>query len=217
MPPNDRDPAAPARITADVRTSGHLRRRGAQLEQAILDAAWDELAAVGYANLTVAAVAARARTSKAVLYRRWSNRVELATAAIERRVPSLSPDAPDTGTLRGDVLALLRRLARRYRAVQLIPDHDTELTAHLRRQASIEATNLLDEVLHRAEARGEITSAGLRPRIAHLPIDLVHHELFLTNTPVSQDTLVEIVDEIFLPLLAHHAPAHLAHDAAGGS
>jgi len=52
---------------------GTTRRRGAELEAALLDAAWDELQAVGYAGLTMEAVADRAGTSRAVLYRRWPN------------------------------------------------------------------------------------------------------------------------------------------------
>src|ERR671937_754114 len=53
------------------------RRRGAALEAAILDATWTELAAVGYERLSMEGVAARAGTSKAVLYRRWPNRADL--------------------------------------------------------------------------------------------------------------------------------------------
>jgi hypothetical protein len=91
-------------------------------------------------------------------------------------------------------------VARRYREIQLIPGHDAELTAHLRRQASTDLTTQLDEVLRRAQDRGEIDLDRLSPRIAHLPIDLVHHQIFVTRTPVSR----EIVDDAFLPLVTHH-------------
>ncbi|TPX01055.1 helix-turn-helix transcriptional regulator, partial [Schumannella luteola] len=60
------------------------RRRGAELEDAILDAVWDEIAEKGYGGLTYEAVATRARTSRAVLYRRWPSREELVLAAIRR-------------------------------------------------------------------------------------------------------------------------------------
>ena len=53
------------------------RRRGTKLEDALLDAAWEELQEVGYTRLTMEAVAARAGTSKPVLYRRWPNRARL--------------------------------------------------------------------------------------------------------------------------------------------
>src|SRR5215472_19059285 len=92
---------------------GHVRvrRRGSDLEDAILEAAWEELTAVGYAHLTIDAAAARAHTSKPVLYRRWPTRPELVLAALRQRGPLLSGEPPDTGSLRGDVLALLERMS----------------------------------------------------------------------------------------------------------
>src|SRR5262245_189106 len=89
------------------KTAARRRRRGRDLEEAILEAAWEELVAVGYARLTVDGVAARARTSKAVLYRRWPNLPSLVLAAMRHHGPILSGPMPDTGSLRGDVLALL--------------------------------------------------------------------------------------------------------------
>ena len=93
------------------------RRRGATLEHALLDAAWEELQSSGYAKLTMERVAERAGTSRAVIYRRWRNRTELVVAAMRYRQPVLSGAAPDTGTLRGDVLAVLRRASGRITAI----------------------------------------------------------------------------------------------------
>ena len=89
------------------------RRRGASLEAAILEAAWEELVAVGYPVLTMEAVATRAHASKPVLYRRWSNRPELVLAAVRHHAKIASTEVPDTGSLRGDVLALLREVSER--------------------------------------------------------------------------------------------------------
>ena len=69
---------------------------------------WDQLSEQGYAGLTYEAVPARARTSRAVLYRRWPTRETLVRAAVRHlgaRTPRISPD---TGSLREDVLAILR-------------------------------------------------------------------------------------------------------------
>src|SRR6202161_3717709 len=93
--------------------SGHARatrRRGATLEHALLDAAWEELQQSGYSKLTMERVAERAGTSRAVIYRRWRSRVELVIAAMRYREPVRSGSSFDTGSLRGDVLALLRRV-----------------------------------------------------------------------------------------------------------
>ncbi|WP_371871433.1 TetR/AcrR family transcriptional regulator [Phytohabitans rumicis] len=84
------------------------RRRGQELEDALLDAAWDELAAVGYARFTMEGVAARAGTSRPVIYRRWPNRAELAIAAIRHYGARQPVATPDTGSVREDMIVLLR-------------------------------------------------------------------------------------------------------------
>src|SRR5580693_10073750 len=104
---------SPAAAPVAPHSGGKTRRRGEALEHALLDAAWAELQSVGYPALTIEAVADRAGTSRAVLYRRWRNRPELVLAVIRRHRPMLSGEIPDTGGLRGDVLALLRRMSAR--------------------------------------------------------------------------------------------------------
>ena len=59
------------------------RRRGEELEAALLEAAWQELVEAGFARLTMESVAARAKTGVAVLYRRWPNKDDLVLAAIQ--------------------------------------------------------------------------------------------------------------------------------------
>lgn len=178
------------------------RRRGAELESAILEAAWEELTAVGYANVTMEGVADRARTGKQVLYRRWRNRADLILAAMRRRVVPIADDIPDTGELRGDVLALLRRMARRYHEVG--PDVVHGLAAEfsdldpdfLAIMAGVMAT-----ILKRAVARGEIRPEAITRRVTTLPVDLFRYEMLLTRGSLPETSSVEIVDEVFLPLL----------------
>ena len=185
------------------------RRRGSTLEAAILEAAWDELAEVGYASLTMEGVAARARTSRAVLYRRWPNRPELVVAALRHRTDFTSPEAFDTGTLRGDVLALLRHMSTRVGEIAgalsfLITASFEEagLTpAGLRERAVAGEPGTMQAILDRAAARGEIDPGRLSPRIASLPVDLVRHDLIMTLAPIPDSALIEIVDKIFLPLV----------------
>src|ERR1700747_1141832 len=86
------------------------RRRGEELEAALLDAAWDELVEAGFAKLAMESVAARAKTGVAVLYRRWPNKDDLVLAAIRHYGETRPVEIPDTGTLRGDMLALLGRI-----------------------------------------------------------------------------------------------------------
>jgi AcrR family transcriptional regulator len=185
------------------------RRRGETLERALLQAAWDELAAVGYADLTMDGVAARAGTSKAVLYRRWSGRPALVLAAMRQQAPLLSGEVPDTGTLRGDVLALLRRVSRRLGEIGpeviygLLADYfrDAEHFAELQTQVLQVGAEVMQTILRRAAARGEVRADAINPRIATLPVDLARHELLVTRAPVPDPALVAIVDDVFLPLV----------------
>jgi AcrR family transcriptional regulator len=189
-----------------VEPPGGSRRRGETLDAALLDAAWDELIAVGYGRVTMAGVAARAGTAKAVLYRRWPNRTELLGAAIDRRVPRLDGEPPDTGDLRTDLIAVLRGLDGRYRAVVEVPDPDGELTGQLLRQAAYTGIGRLAAVLRRAVERGELAPAGQLPRIVRLTVGLLGQERRLDPPPEDAADLVErIVDDYCLPLLRFHA------------
>src|SRR3954447_6644599 len=79
------------------------RPRDESRDAVILAATLEVLADVGYDRLTMDAVAARAKASKATLYRRWTNKVTLVIEALQH---AKSPtDVPDTGSLREDLLA----------------------------------------------------------------------------------------------------------------
>lgn len=191
-----------------AQTQVTTRRRGAALEEVLLDAAWSELQSVGYRNLTIEAVADRAGTSRAVLYRRWRNRHELVIAAMRRHAPMLSGEAPDTGSLRGDVLGLLQRTADRMEEIgpetirgllgDYLSDPDFERTQGMVLQIGAEA---MTSILERAEARGEARS-NVSSRVAQVPTDLFRNEIFKSRSAPTGDVLVEIVDQVFLPLVS---------------
>jgi AcrR family transcriptional regulator len=185
------------------------RRRGRALEEALLDATWAELTERGYDLFTIDAVATRAGTSRAVLYRRWPGKQELVHAALLHVASKDFVAAPDTGTLRGDMIELMRRANKiRFRlAVQLL----TRLGGFYRETgtslAGLSATVLggrepiLDGVIQRAIDRGEISADRLTGRITRLPLDLFRYELLMTLEPVPDTVIEEIVDTIFLPLV----------------
>jgi len=181
------------------------RRRGAALEAALLDAAWDELQAVGYARLTLEAVAERAGTSRPVLARRWGSRPELVIAALRRHRPLLSGQVPDTGSLRGDVLALLRRASAGLREMgpEVISGLLTDRGGigslpRIQADAFHAGTGAMAVILKHAAERGEIRD-GIPPRVVTLPADLFRHEVFITQSPPTDQAIVEIVDDVFLP------------------
>jgi AcrR family transcriptional regulator len=189
------------------------RRRGATLERALLDAAWQELQESGYDKVTIERVAGRAGTSRAVIYRRWHNRCELVVAAMRDRRPVLAATIPDTGTLRGDVLAVLCRASARLseigadNVIGMLSGllSDGEAFGQALDQLMRGGGEVMAGVLDQAAARGEI-GEDISPRVARLPLDLLRHELILTHEPPSQYTLEEIVDKIFLPLIARKRP-----------
>jgi AcrR family transcriptional regulator len=191
-------PSAPPRAEGERRS----RRRGATLEDALLRAAWEELSAVGYASLTMEGVAARAGTSKGVLYRRWPNRAELTMAAYRHSRSPVHDNIPDTGDLREDVIAVLRHTGRN--SEEISPETLHGMLAELRSMPPALASVLpgvMMTILRRAAERGEVDLAKVTPRIAALPGDLYRHHFLVTGRPGSDEFLTEIVDEIFLPLV----------------
>lgn len=190
-------------------TETKSRRRGEALERAILDAAWEVLREVGYGGLTMEAVAARAATSKPVIYRRWPSRAALVIAAWDRLAP-VSHAPIDTGTLRSDLFILFTRIGRRVdrmmsetiAGVMGEALRHPELAEFLRerlRGAPVAAP--LERILRHAADRGELLPVRLPARVARTPVDLIRNEAMTFGAPVSSDTIAEIVDEIFLPLL----------------
>lgn len=187
------------------------RRRGAPLEHAILDAAWDLLTQVGYAKLTMEAVAARAGTSRPVIHRRWPTRAQLAFAAVQHAAPA-ETDTPDTGSLRTDLVALMERLVRRVDSVhgevlagiaaETARDPDAMHAIRGRLTATTEDRHVT-AVVQRAAERGEIPAVQLPARVTRLPTDLIRNEVILYGQPPDGNTIAEIVDRVILPAIRH--------------
>lgn len=192
------------------------RRRGEQLEAAILEATWQELNEVGYNALTIERVASRAGTSKPVIYRRWGSRAELVLAAWGSRRPRRLGERIDTGSLRGDLISLFTRVAKRTDSImsETVAGVMSEVFQHpevaelLRaRLASSPLADALRAILQHATERGELPPVELTPRATRLPIDLIRNEALLNCNPVSEASVTELVDEIYLPLLRGLASA----------
>lgn len=185
------------------------RRRGERLEQAILEAAWAELAEVGYTALTIEAVAKRAGTSKPVIYRRWPSRAHLVIAAWARQQP-IRPVIPNTGSLRADLIWLFTRVADRTAGMM------TETIAGVMAEAfkHPEVQTLLKErldsaplvtsiwtIVDNAVERGDLRPVVVPKLAARLPLDLIRSEAITCGTPISDETIASMVDDVYLPLL----------------
>jgi AcrR family transcriptional regulator len=190
------------------------RRRGEELEHALLTAAWAELLEVGYPKLTMDNVAARAGTSKPVIYRRWPTKAKLVFAALAHHAPSPKADI-DTGSLRGDLLELLSRGTEALRRAPgdtlpgLIADTfgQPDVFEKLRRSDQGETLELIRPLLTRAVARGELRTDQCRDRVLRVPFDLLRGETLRYGVLADDAVIVEIVDDIALPLLRLHCGA----------
>ncbi|MBL1121050.1 TetR/AcrR family transcriptional regulator [Streptomyces sp. 110] len=185
------------------------RRRGAELQAALLDAAWEELMERGYAGLTFAAVADGAGTSRPVVNRHWATKAMLVRDAIGHASDKFPLTDPDTGSLRDDTIGLLEQLNGAFTvfAVAMTAQlaayfEETGTTpAELRASLIDERWALIESVAQRAVERGEIDGSKLTPRITRLPFDLLRHEVLMDLAPMSAHAIQEIVDTIFIPLL----------------
>jgi AcrR family transcriptional regulator len=199
----DQDPRRPGRPPRSRR-----RRRGQELEAALLEAAWEELVTAGFAKLTMESVAARARTGVAVLYRRWPRKDDLVLAAMRHYGEMRRVEIPDTGSLRGDMLALLGDLSDGRVGFTVVVSAvfagllaDSGLTpAEIRTQILGDRPLWSDEIFRRAHERGEIDLNRLPPATLTMPFDLLRHDMLMTLKPVPRERIVSIVDDLFLPL-----------------
>src|SRR5262249_44732080 len=143
-------------------------------------------------------------------YRRWPSRAALGVAAYRQMLPTDPEDTPDRGDLRSDALALLNRANDRMSSPigkvlgELLagarddPEPIREIREHVGRGAAIPWLTILS----RAAARGEIGTDALTPRTATVAVDLLRNEYMLNGvTAVPHSILVEIVDQVFLPLV----------------
>jgi AcrR family transcriptional regulator len=190
------------------------RRRGAALEAALLDAAWAELVERGYGAFTLEGVAQRAGTSRPVIARRWAGKAELVRAAAVHVLWRDRLDVPDTGNLRDDTIGLLRGAnEKRVDATALLSAHLGDYfretgsnPAEFRDEAIGGRATSVDTIVDRAVARGEVSEERLTPRRRSLAFDLYRNEVLMRLRRVPDEVIVEIVDDIYLPLLGWRPP-----------
>jgi AcrR family transcriptional regulator len=190
------------------------RRRGEELEAALLEAAWQELVEVGFARLTMESVAARAKTGVAVLYRRWPNKDDLVLAAIGYYGTMHPVDIPDTGSLRGDMIALLGGASSTRISFATIVSAafsgllaSTGLTpAQVREKVMADRPLWSDRIFARAHERGEIDLDRIPPAVLAMPFDLMRHDMLMTYKSIPPERVLAIVDDLFMPLVAINRP-----------
>ncbi|MFC3686730.1 TetR/AcrR family transcriptional regulator [Aquipuribacter hungaricus] len=187
------------------------RPRDPGRDAAILDAAVDVLAEVGYAALTMDAVALRARAGKATVYRRWASKDELVLDAVRRLEHQQVPvdPLPDTGSLRGDLLALFRpepaeETARRDRAAAglvSVLSHRPELAGAAHRSLVGPWAHAHRTVMARAVARGEVDPGADVGILAQVLPTMAAYRALVQRAPFDEAFLLAVVDGVLLPAL----------------
>ncbi|OOP62821.1 TetR family transcriptional regulator [Arthrobacter sp. SRS-W-1-2016] len=189
------------------------RRRGAALNSAIFKAVREEIAESGYAGLTMDSVAERARASKASLYRRWPGRAALVLEAAYDAMPGPA-SAPDTGSLRGDALAILRLVAQQLEGAVgqamrgLLGEalQNPAVAAEIREYARGNVAKIMRAIIEQAASRGECDpSVATETRIEAGPA-LLRQRFIFSGAPIDDEFLVHVVDEVMLPLLKAGPP-----------
>jgi AcrR family transcriptional regulator len=199
---------------ANMQATAERNRGGRPLDvtrdDAILQATLELLAEIGYDRLTIDAVAARARAGKATVYRRWPSKAELVAEACTCVVLE-ALEAPDTGSIRTDMIAIAEHIWVRSgpvpRAAVMAGLMSALLSNPDLRQAvqhtSRAPQSVVAPVIQAAVERGEIPPPGdLELLSMVLPGMCMFH---FAKTGVAPDSpfIESVVDRIFLPALGY--------------
>ena len=186
--------------TGQVRARGRPRSEPAR--QAILTAAAELLLTRGLAAVSMDTVAAQAGVSKATIYRWWPTKETLALDALFEQLTEPSAEPPDTGTLRGDLLALLlgwiervgsRPFGRVFGA--LISDAGTdEVFGNLYRERNVAPRRAQARTIFaRAMGRGEIPMGTDVEAAVDLVYGALYHRLLHGHAPLTQEFVETVV------------------------
>ena len=182
------------KATRPVRLDGPKRQRE------ILSAALEELARADYGGLSIERVATRAGVNKTTVYRQWPTKADLIRAALETVAEATAP-GPSTGSLRGDLLRIGRRMLEfassfegqgilRLRLLEHPEPELAEIAKTLNERYSLRLRDLLSEAVTRGELDPEVDIQLLLEMLG----GALHVRLFLKNERVDDVIISRIVD-----------------------
>ncbi|MET0975741.1 MAG: TetR/AcrR family transcriptional regulator [Leifsonia sp.] len=210
-------------LDLDARTAEPVklgRKRDHTRDPEILEAALDVLAETGYDGMTIDMVAARAKAGKATLYRRWASKGELVIDAVAcmKRGDLDEANLPDTGTLRGDLVALIkpRSIEDGEKKLQVMAGLMSMLSrtpelADAAKAAIVEPRAAVNRrLMLRAVERGEISADCDIDTLALISPSMAAYRVLIERKPVDRDFLIALIDGVILPAvgLGQATPAH---------
>jgi AcrR family transcriptional regulator len=176
-------------------------------ETELLDVTLQLLQEHGYERLTIDAVAAMARASKATVYRRWPSKAELVLAAFIEGVRQIAVH-PNTGTLRGDLLQLgeacreqASAQAGTIRAVLVETSRHPALNEALQNQFLDQRKALIHQVLRDAVDRGEIDATVISDELWDVLPGYLIFRIVMPSRPPTRETVRTLVDDVLIPSL----------------
>jgi AcrR family transcriptional regulator len=195
-------------MTATRETTG--LSRGELREQAILDAALDLIGEVGYDRMSMDALAARAQASKATIYRRWPGKAQVVAEAIRRRACPDAVAAPDTGCMRGDLIAAMRTKCDTMTGedgplligLLMAARKDAELAELLQAQIRDGSEALLRAIFDRAVDRGELPTGPDPTLVRELVPALILQRMIFGDQLTDDAFVAHVIDDFVIPWLA---------------
>jgi AcrR family transcriptional regulator len=199
--------------TAELEVTGVAPRLGRKRDHSrdpeILDAAIDVLAESWFDGMTIDMVAARAKAGKATIYRRWPSKTDLVLDAVAcMKAADLDPERlPDTGTLRGDLVAMIRprSIEEGERKLRIMGGlfgmiaTSPELAAAVH-DAIIEPRLAVNRLfLQRAIDRGEISADRDIDLLARVASGMSAFRMLVEQQPLDAEYLVSLIDHVILP------------------
>ncbi|MEU5521278.1 TetR/AcrR family transcriptional regulator [Streptomyces sp. NPDC047860] len=193
-----------------ARRSRITPEREAELYRAVLDL----LREVGYDAVTMDAVAARTRSSKATLYRQWGGKAELVVRAMRSQKPGGIADI-DTGTLRGDLHTIIGReddcvMAQNValmRALAMAVHQNDDLRQAFKELLVEPEIEEFHRIVRRAVDRGEISPDNpALDYVVHMLVGAFATRTLIDDRPPTQEFLLSYIDAVVLPALG--VPPH---------
>jgi AcrR family transcriptional regulator len=197
--PNQTPDSAPSAAAAPPSTG---RARNPRTHQAILDAAVELLAEIGYQELSIERVAARAGVGKATIYRWWNSKSALVIEAMEHGMPLTPP--PHTGDPRIDLRATIKAAAQTYAATPVgatvralaadIPRDPA--TAQRLRQFLRPRRDAAREVLHQAAAVGQLPADVDIETVIDLFVGAIYYRRMVRGVEIDDGLIEQLVSLI---------------------
>lgn len=199
-------------VSPSTTEPGSAAPRWTEREVELLTVTLDLLHENGYDRLPIDEVAARARASKATVYRRWPTKADLVIAAVSHSLRQ-TVVAPNTGSLRGDLLRMAELITRQatalagtLTAILIEVRRNPHLSAVVEQRLLHEKRPITQKILQQAADRGEIHPSKIDTDLWDILPGYLLFRFLMPGRPVTAETVRALVDEILLPALTS-APA----------